>query len=122
MKKVLIVDDQKEIRDLLRDKLAGNYEALTASSGKEAIAICLKEMPDLVLLDIAMAEMDGYTTCEKLKAERKTKKIPVMFLTGKDLDPQGILERSSELCAIGAVSKLSTLKELLEKIKEVIGS
>ncbi len=121
-KKILIVDDEKEIRDLLKDKLTKDkYTVKTAANGQEALAMCRINPPDLVLLDIAMREMDGYQTCEKLKEDPKTKDIPVLFLTGKDLEPKAIVERCKNLGAFGHISKLSTLKDLLEKIKEVIG-
>lgn len=122
MKKILVVDDESEIRDLLKERLAQNkYSILLASGGQEALEICKGSLPDLILLDIAMPGMDGYESCKRLKKDAKTKDIPVLFLTGKELDPKGILERCGELSAYGHISKFSTLKELLEKIKEVIG-
>jgi len=121
-KKVLIVDDEKEIRDLLKDKLTqSKYTVKTVANGQEALAMCRINRPDLVLLDIAMREMDGYQTCEKLKQDPKTKDIPILFLTGKELETLGIIERCKKLGARGHISKLSTLKELLEKVREVIG-
>lgn len=122
MKKILIVDDEKEIKELIKERLEQNkYAVMTASNGEEALIIGKANQPDLILLDIAMPEMDGYATCEKLKQEAKTKDIPILFLTGKDLTPEGIIERCQNLGAYGYISKLSTLKELLEKVKEIIG-
>lgn len=122
MKKILIVDDEKDIRELLKDKLIqSKYQVITASSGQEAIDICKENHPDLILLDIAMPELDGYQTCEKLKGEKESKGIPVLFLSGKDLDSRGLEERCSSLSARGHISKLSTLKELLDKVRETIG-
>lgn len=121
-KKILIVDDEKEIRDLLKDKLTqSKYTVKTVANGQEALAMCRINPPDLVLLDIAMREMDGYQTCEKLKQDPKTKDIPILFLTGKELEASGIIERCKKLGVRGHISKLSTLKELLGKVKEVIG-
>jgi len=123
MKKILVVDDEKEIRGLLKEKLEKNkYAVLIAASGQEALNICKTNPPDLILLDIAMPEMDGYLTCEKLKQDPKAKDIAVLFLTGKELQPQGIIERCKNLGALGHISKLSTLKELMEKIQEIIGA
>ncbi len=122
MKKILVVDDEKEIRDLIKERLTqGGYTVMTAASGYEALIICKTSPPDLVLLDIAMPEMDGYATCENLRKDAKTKDIPVLFLTGKDLEAEGINERCQALGAKGHVSKLSTLKGLTDKIKEVLG-
>ena len=122
MKKVLIVDDEEEIGELLKKKLEQNkYEAITASGGQEALDICKTNKPDLVLLDIAMPGMDGYETCEKLKQDKATRDIPVLFLTAKDLNPQAAIERYQSLGASGYLSKPSTIKELLDKIEEIIG-
>lgn len=121
MKKILIVDDEQEIRKLLKEKLELNqYAVMTASSGKEALALCKNSKPDLILLDIAMPEMDGYATTESLRQDPKTKDIPILFLTGKDLEPDGIMRRCEELGTCGYISKLSTLKELISKIEEFI--
>ena len=122
MKKVLIVDDEEEIRELLKKKLGQNkYEAITASGGQEALDICKTDKPDLILLDIAMPLMDGYETCEKLKQDKATRDIPVLFLTAKDLNPQAAIERCQSLGASGYLPKPSTIKELLDKIEEIIG-
>lgn len=121
MKKILIVDDEKDIRDLIRDKLTQNkYAVMTASEGQEAFIVAKNNHPDLILLDIAMPGMDGYATCEKLKSDSATKSIPVLFLTGKDLDLDSVMQRSRDLGANGYISKLSKLKELLEDISKVV--
>ena len=121
MKKIMVVDDEHEVRELIKTGLEkANYATVLASSGSEALDICKTDKPDLILLDIAMPIMDGYQVCEKLKANPQTKDIPVLFLTGKDLDPRGIIERYETLCACGYIPKPSTLKELLDKIKEVL--
>jgi len=124
MKKILIVDDEKEVRDLIKERLMQEkrYAVMTAANGQEALDICKINLPDLILLDIAMPEVDGYLTCEKLKQDKKTAGIPILFLTGKDLQPQGIIERCRELDVCGYISKTSTLSELLTKIKETIKS
>ena len=122
MKKILIVDDEAEVRDLIKAGLAKtNYATQTASSGTEALEICKKDKPDLILLDIAMPIMDGYQVCEKLKQDHETSNIPVLFLTGKDLDPRRVIERYENLCAYGCIPKLSTMKELVDKIQEILG-
>ena len=122
MKKILIVDDEEEIRELLKKKLEQNqYEAQSASGGEEALDICKNNKPDLVLLDIAMPGMDGYQTCERLKQDRATRDIPVLFLTAKDLEPQAAVERYESLGASGYLPKPSSIKELLDKIGEIIG-
>ena len=122
MKKILVVDDEQELREILKKKLEQNqFEAITASRGEEAIDICRTQKVDLVLLDIAMSQMDGYQTCEKLKHEKTTQDIPVLFLTAKELDSQGLAQRFNELGACGYLPKPSTFSELLAKIEEILG-
>ncbi|MFH1458712.1 MAG: response regulator [Candidatus Omnitrophota bacterium] len=122
MKKILIVDDEPESREILKKKLEQNqYEAITASGGQEALGICQAQKVDLILLDIAMPGMDGYQTCEKLKQDKSTQDISVLFLTAKDLDPEGMAQRYDSLGACGYLSKPLTFTELLAKIKQAIG-
>ncbi|MDD5731030.1 MAG: response regulator [Candidatus Omnitrophica bacterium] len=122
MKKILVVDDEKDIRELLVEKLnKHNFQALGASSGEEALALSKDNLFDIILLDVAMPGMDGYETCEKLKKQEKTNNTPVIFLTGKDLEPKAMSKRYHELCAAGYLPKPSTMSELLDKIKETIG-
>ncbi|MFA6217167.1 MAG: response regulator [Candidatus Omnitrophota bacterium] len=122
MKKILVVDDEKELRELMVEKLLkNNYAVSSAGDGKEALRVAVNEQPDLILLDVAMPIMDGYETCQELKKNIKTKEIPVVFLTGKDLDPQSINRRNNELGACGFLPKPSTFKELLDTITEILG-
>ena len=122
MKRILVVDDDKDIRDITKARLMReNYKVMTASSGQEAFAICRTNRPDLVLLDIAIPRMDGYDTCAKIKQDSKTNKIPILFITGKDLLPEGIYKRCKELGACGYIAKPCTIKELLERITEILG-
>ncbi|KPK98997.1 MAG: hypothetical protein AMJ95_01735 [Omnitrophica WOR_2 bacterium SM23_72] len=122
MKKILVVDDEEELREILKKRLKQKqYEVVTASTGKEAIRICQAQKVDLVLLDIAMPQMDGYQTCENLKQDKTTRDIPVLFLTAKELDPQGLTQRYSQLGACGYLPKPSTFLELLTKVEEIIG-
>lgn len=121
MKKILVVDDESSVRDLIRDKLTQNkYAVITASGGEEALIVAKNNHPDLILLDIAMPGMDGYGVCEKLRSDPVTKDTAIFFLTGKDLDINCVKQHCVDLCANGYISKLSTLKELVEEINKVI--
>ena len=80
--KVLVVDDEWEIRDLLSQFLAEEgYEVILASNGEEAIELAERENPQVILLDIMMPGIDGIETCKRLKAEEKTRFIPVIMAT-----------------------------------------
>ncbi len=78
---VLIVDDNEDIRNLVKDGLFSKYNTLEAKNGKEALNVALKEIPDLVISDVLMPEMDGIEFCYTLKNNIRTSHIPVILLT-----------------------------------------
>lgn len=80
-KKVLVVDDELNIRLLVKAMLGNNYDVLEAGDGYEAVIKARKEKPDLILLDIMMPGKDGFTTCNELKSSKSTRGIPVVMLT-----------------------------------------
>jgi putative two-component system response regulator len=85
MSKILIVDDAPDSIKVLMEALNNlNDEILVATRGKIALEVASSQNPDLILLDIMMPEMDGYQVCTKLKANAKTKNIPVIFITALD--------------------------------------
>ena len=82
-KKILIIDDEPDLISVVKTRLeASGYEVISASNGLEGLKRADQKTPDLILLDIKMAQMDGYTTLRKLKHEKKTESIPVIILTG----------------------------------------
>jgi DNA-binding response OmpR family regulator/nitrogen-specific signal transduction histidine kinase len=81
--RVVIVEDDSEIRNYLTDALSEDYDIVGCSNGKEGLAAVLKHMPDLVISDIMMPEMDGTTLCTKIKTNNATSHIPVILLTAK---------------------------------------
>ena len=82
--KILVVDDEANNRKLLQHILKDNYRISFAVNGKEALDVCSKVKPDMILLDIMMPEMDGFQTCSRLKANPETSDIPVIFITAMD--------------------------------------
>jgi putative two-component system response regulator len=81
---ILVVDDIPDNIDIITGILGAEYKIKAATNGKIALKVAKSSpMPDLILLDIAMPEMDGYEVCERLKAEEMTKGIPVIFVTAK---------------------------------------
>lgn len=81
---LLLVDDMPENLALLDEVLGRDYRIKVALHGEKAIKIALSDdPPDLVLLDIVMPEIDGYEVCRRLKADERTREIPIMFVTGK---------------------------------------
>ncbi|WP_415714012.1 HD domain-containing phosphohydrolase [Maridesulfovibrio sp.] len=82
MKQVLIVDDTVENLQVLMEALRSEYAIVTAKNGEKALELAMnKPRPDIILLDIMMPGMNGYEVCEKLKADVRTKDIPVIFIT-----------------------------------------
>ena len=84
--KVLLVDDDASLLQMVRAQLSGHYEVILAEGGEQALRVIEggDSFPDIVLLDIDMPGMDGYETLKKLRADPDTEDIPVIFLTGLD--------------------------------------
>ncbi len=84
MAKILIAEDERDIRDLVAFTLGfAGHEVVAVGNGEEAVAAARKEMPDLILMDVRMPRMTGYEACEKMKADPDLKNIPVVFLSAK---------------------------------------
>ncbi|MEW6556686.1 MAG: response regulator [Elusimicrobiota bacterium] len=105
MKKILIVDDCPETRELIRFTLTQqNYEVIEAGDGEEALTKISAEHPDLIILDIIMPRLDGYTLAEKLKENKKIAKIPIIISTFK-----------FKLKSVFELNKISQVKDFIEK-------
>ncbi len=84
MAKILIAEDERDIRDLITFTLSfGGYDVVSASNGEEAVTLAKQELPDLILLDVRMPRMTGYEACAAIKADHRLKDIPVIFLSAK---------------------------------------
>ncbi len=80
--KVLVVDDEPDIVELLRHNLEGEgYEVIRATSGMEALNAARKHLPDLILLDLMLPDLDGFSICEILRCQPSTAGIPIILLT-----------------------------------------
>jgi OmpR family response regulator RpaB len=81
---VLVVDAERAIRLLCRVNLAASgMDVLEASDGRQALEVARKARPDLVLLDVMMPEVDGWTVARELAADERTRDIPIIFLTAR---------------------------------------
>ena len=122
-KNILLVDDDPLIIRMYQNRLSNDgYEVRTASNGEEALIQVMKEKPDLILLDIMMPKMNGVETLKRLKAEPKTENIPVIILTNLGDNPKDI-ESAKRLGALDYLVKVeTTLKKLLERVGQVVGS
>ena len=83
-RRVLVVDDERSIRLLCRVNLvASGIDVIEASDGREGLELARQERPDLVLLDVMMPELDGWTVARELAADEQTRDIPIVFLTAR---------------------------------------
>ncbi len=100
---VLIVDDEKNNIAALTHILDGDYDVFIAKNGKDAVETANEQLPDIILLDIIMPEMDGYEALAALKSSEKTSKIPVIFVTG--LSEESDVEKGLDLGASDYITK-----------------
>jgi len=119
-KRVLIVDDEEPIRLLVFSILGKDYIVIEASDGGEAISVAHRQKPDLILMDILMPRVDGYTACYRLKNDAVTKAIPVVMLTGVGFELNEKLSR--QLGADGYITKPFSPQELRDMIDKFLKS
>ena len=116
MQKILVVDDDAHIRDVVCFALRrAGYQPLTAANGRAALEVAAREMPALVMLDILMPELDGTAVCTRLRTKSD---LPVIFLTSKDEEMDRIL--GLELGADDYVVKPFSPRELVARVKAVL--
>lgn len=101
--RILIVDDEPGNIKILSNILAGDYALSVATSGAQALQIAQVQLPDIVLLDMIMPEMDGIQVCEALKANEQTGDIPVIFVTS--MSDTANEERGLHAGAVDYISK-----------------
>ena len=118
-KLILIVEDDPKSLKLTRDLLqVSGYETIEAVNGLQGIELAQTKNPKLILMDLMMPEMDGYTACSKIKADQVTKVIPVIMLTavGHELNKKFALEMGAD----GYITKPFTREELLDAISRFL--
>ncbi len=99
MAKILIAEDEPDIRELVAFTLRfAGHEVVAASNGEEAVQLASREFPDLILMDVRMPRMTGYDACRVMKANSELKDIPIVFLSakGQDAEIQTGLEAGAE--------------------------
>lgn len=112
-KKILIVDDEKNIVDILRFNLKKEgYDTIEAYDGESAVNFALSQSPDLILLDIMLPKMDGFTVCRKLRQSIET---PILMLTAKEEEVDKVL--GLELGADDYITKPFSPRELMARVK-----
>jgi len=114
--KILIVDDAAANIHLLATVLEPRgYEILAASNAEQGLKIAAKTQPDMILLDVVLPGMDGFSVCRALKANEATQAVPVLFVTAKD-EPESLL-RGFQCGAVDYISKPFQSEEVLVRVE-----
>lgn len=119
-RRILVVDDEADIRRLVATALdASGYDVHLAANGEEALRVAARYLPDLVLLDIMMAGMDGYAVYDRLRARPIDLRSPIVFLTARTQIDEKLL--GFQKGAADYVTKPFHIRELLARVKVHLG-
>jgi len=117
-KKVLIVDDEPNVRSLSRTILSKKFEVVEAEDGRQAVEIANAQKPDVILMDMMMPNMDGLTACYAIRNDPVTKSIPVIMVTAIGFELN--IKLSQQMGANAYVTKPFAPKDLFDKIEQVL--
>jgi len=118
--RILVVDDEIYIVHILDFSLGmEGYEVVTALDGEEALRKATESKPDLIVLDIMMPKMDGYETCKALKADERTKDIPVILLSAKGRNVD--MQTGYDVGADEYITKPFSPRKLVDRINTMLG-
>ena len=119
-KRILLVDDAKT--SIMMEQMIlsrGTYEFLTAQDGLEAVDMAVRELPDLILMDIMMPKMDGLEACRQLKERDETREIPIIMVTTRG-EAESV-EKGFKSGCCDYVAKPINSNELLSKVRKHLG-
>jgi DNA-binding response OmpR family regulator len=120
-KKVLVVDDDRSLTELLQMVLEdAGYAVALAENGREAIVSAAKDPPDLVVLDVVMPEMDGWATSDHLLSHERTARIPIIFLSARVAAADQL--RGWYRGCFDYLTKPFDIQELLEKVGQALAA
>jgi DNA-binding response OmpR family regulator len=119
MPKILVVDDEADLRSTVAYRLKfSECEVVTASNGREGLEQAIAEMPDLILLDTNMPEMDGHQMLKRLRSTAEIKHIPVIMVTA--ISEPSDIAAASEYGISDYVTKPFNFAELMEKVQHAL--
>jgi CheY-like chemotaxis protein len=119
MAKILIAEDERDIRDLVAFTLRfAGHEVFAAANGEEAVELAPKVNPDLILMDVRMPRMTGYEACKILKANPDMKDIPVVFLSAKGQESE--IQQGMDVGAEAYLLKPFAPDQLTTRVKEIL--
>jgi len=117
--KILVVDDEEDIRELVELNLTPEgYEVLACDTGERALEIAQSKLPNLIILDLMLPGIDGLEVCKKLKADSRTKSIPILMLTAKAEEFDIVI--GLELGAEDYVTKPFSGKVLVARVRRIL--
>lgn len=119
MKKILVVDDMPDNRELFLQYLEDDYTVVQAMDGREAVAMAVEHVPDLILMDLSLPVMTGWEATQQIKANNSTKKIPVIALTAHAMT--GDREKALAAGCDDFLTKPIIAADLLRKVRSFIG-
>ncbi len=118
-KKILVVDDDPYILMSLEFLMKKNgFDVMVARNGTEALELAGKQVPDIVLLDIMMPDVDGYAICKHIKSSKKLKEAKVVFMSAKSREAD--IKKGYELGASLYITKPFSTRQLLKQVQELI--
>lgn len=117
-KKLLIADDEPNIRLLIKRIFEKDYAIIEAENGRKAVDLAFRHVPDIILMDIMMPESDGLAALSEMKANKSTKDIPVIMLTGVGHELNERLAKS--VGATGYMRKPIKTQELLDAVSKLV--
>lgn len=119
MAKILIAEDEPDIRELIELSLGyGGYEVAAARDGQEAVEMALKDSYDLIMMDVRMPRMTGYEACRALKKRPEFSKIPIIFVSARGQDKD--IKEGMAAGATAYIVKPFEPEQLLQKVKEIL--
>ena len=117
--KILVVDDEEHISELISYNLISNgYKVIIANNGIDAIKLAIEEKPSIILLDLMIPGKDGYDVCKEIRNYKEIRNTPIIMLTAKSEEVDKIL--GLELGADDYITKPFSVRELLARVKAVL--
>lgn len=118
-KKVLIIEDERNVCELLAHMLIGNgFDATVAYTGKDGLRLSRSISPDVIILDILLPDINGFEVLQALKSAKETSSIPVLMCTEKNF--LGDIEQAIKLGATGYITKPFDIQRVLNKVQDLV--
>ena len=120
-KQILVIDDDPTLTKMVESRLNANgYAAVTSNDAAVGLEKAMKQIPDLVILDVMMPIINGYNMCTLLKSEQKTRNIPIIMLTSRSEDQDKAIGK--EVGVDAYLTKPFKMEELLKTVEDLLKS